>query len=149
MALWLTALVLFALWSAATVIRQTVVPFPPWALEVGVVAFVLQFLLYAIGALLEVGSRCLCTFAGMSRLLHILSLSVFLLGGIALYCLVGSILGLASMWALYLLCRALRRYRGLDSVPSQKYLLIRRPMHFPSADGLLRGLRVTTPSQVG
>lgn len=112
MALWLTALVLLVLWFAAGVVRQTVVPFPPWALEFGVVAFTLQFLLYAIGALLEVSSRCLCTFAGLSRLLHILSLLVFLLGGIALYCLVGNVLGMASMWTLYLLCRALRWYRG-------------------------------------
>jgi len=109
MPLWLTTLVLLILWSAARVVQQTIVPFPPWVFEVGTVAFVLQFLLYAIGVLLEGSSRCLHTFSGTSQLLHILSLSVFLVGGIALYGLVGDVLGLASMWALYLLCRLLSR----------------------------------------
>jgi hypothetical protein len=108
MSLFFTTLVLLALWVVAAIIRKMVVPFPPWALEAGTVAFVLQFVLYALGALLEVISRFLRTFAGVSQLLHILSLTVFLVGGTALYCLAGNVLGLASLWALYLLCRALR-----------------------------------------
>jgi hypothetical protein len=111
MPLWLTTLILLVLWFAARVIQQTIVPFPPWAFEVSTVAFVLQFLLYAIGTVFEVCSNCVPTRVGLSRFLHTLSLAVFLVGGIALYCLVGDVLGLASLWTLYLLCRALNRYR--------------------------------------
>jgi hypothetical protein len=109
MPLRLTALMLCLLWLAATLLRRAIVPFPPWAFEVGTIAFSLQFVLYGSGALLEIGSHLLSMFDGVSRLLHRLSLTVFLVGGFALYCLVGDVLGLASMWALYLLCRGLRQ----------------------------------------
>ena len=111
MPLWLTTVVLLVLWSVARVIRQTIVPFPPWAFEVSSVAFVLQFLFYAAGAVFEVVSHCVRTRVSLSRFLHTLSLSTFLLGGIGLYGLAGDVLGLASLWTLYLFCRALNRYR--------------------------------------
>ena len=109
MPLWLTALVLVVLWFTAYVIRQTIVPFPPWAFEVGTIAMALQFLFYTLGSMFEIGSHSVRKRVGLSWSLHRLSLSIFLGGGIALYCLVGDVLGMASLWALYVLCRALKR----------------------------------------
>jgi hypothetical protein len=109
MPLWLTASLLGVLWTVAAGIQQTVVPFPPWAFEVSTVAVLLQFVLYALGALLETSSLCFTAASSVSRLLHQLALTVFLVGGIALYGLAGDVLGLASLWALYLLCRLVHR----------------------------------------
>ena len=115
MPLRITAFILLLLWSAAAITRNLIVPFPPWAYEASEIAFLLLILLYATGTILEISGLFLSSSTTPSRLFHRMALSVFLLGGVAVFGLSGSTRGLASLWIVYLFCRVLHRPFGRNT----------------------------------
>ncbi len=97
------AIILALLFAACMILHHTVVPFPPWAHAVGAYPLIAQMGIYLVGTLSQGASTILAGHGSLSRILHWISLHVFLWGGVALFVLNGKPYQAGSMWVLHLL----------------------------------------------